>query len=63
MDYIDPKIYREQREYNLRADLFPRQQLTQLWQKNVEEYVDERLYNNNPVKPSDTKTYLGSGKN
>jgi hypothetical protein len=59
----NPEVYRMVREYNLRSDIHPNKQLTQLWQKKEESFINQRLYNNDVYKPSDTKVYLGSGKN
>jgi hypothetical protein len=59
----NPEVYRMVREYNLRSDIHPNKQLTQLWQRKEESFINQRLYNNEVYKPSDTKVYLGSGKN
>jgi len=51
-------VYRAVREYPLRSDHMPNEQLTLLWQAKEVNTISNKLYHNNPAIPSDTATYL-----
>jgi hypothetical protein len=60
MDDFDFEVAarRAVREYSLRSDHMPNEQLTLLYQLRETTRISDKLYHNNPTVPSDTKTYL-----
>ena len=55
---FNPEVYRSVREYNLKSDIYPTQQMTDLWDKKEKKIIKEKLYDNNPALPSNVIPFI-----